>query len=211
MSHELGQGLAHLRLPGDPPQATAVRERAAIDRAGDQLPHVEGVALAVLADPAQRSSAPPVPPVPLRRARRRPRRSVRSSSRRSAPASFHSDTIASGSGSPTRSVAITNALPVLARCSTSAAETGSSSWASSTPSTTGPPAGAFEQGLDAAAHQLEHVVGAHVVREQPGQRPERNCCRAAGRLDPVDDRALDARRPRTPRVPAATCRCPPPR
>jgi hypothetical protein len=59
-----------------------------------------------------------------------------SSSSRCEPASFHSETIASGHGSPERTVATVNAVPVSVRWSTSAADTGSSNCASSTPRTT---------------------------------------------------------------------------
>src|ERR1700750_2408089 len=58
---------------------------------------------------------------------------------RRAVSSFHNDTIASGHGSPARTVASTNAAPDVARCKTSAAEIGSSSCASSTPITTSRP------------------------------------------------------------------------
>lgn len=58
---------------------------------------------------------------------------------RAAPASFHSDSIASGQGSALRTVANTNAVALLIRCRTSAAEVGSSSCASSTPTTSGRP------------------------------------------------------------------------
>ena len=61
-------------------------------------------------------------------------------STRRAPPSFHSATIASGHGSPARTVASTNAVPVVARCCTSVAEVGSRRCASSTPTTTGRPA-----------------------------------------------------------------------
>ncbi len=55
---------------------------------------------------------------------------------RSAPASFQSASIASGVGSPTQIVAITKAPAAVARCSSSAAEAGSSRCASSTATTT---------------------------------------------------------------------------
>ncbi len=64
----------------------------------------------------------------------------RSSSSRCAPASFHSETIASGQGSPERTVATTKTPESVARCSTSAADAGSSRWASSTPRMIGRPA-----------------------------------------------------------------------
>ena len=58
---------------------------------------------------------------------------------RRAVSSFHNDTIASGHCSPARTVTSTNAAPDVARCKISAAETGSSSCASSTPITTSRP------------------------------------------------------------------------
>ena len=63
----------------------------------------------------------------------------RTSGRRCASASFQSDTIASGHGSPTRTVATTKTSALVARCNTRVAETGSRSCASSTPSTTARP------------------------------------------------------------------------
>ena len=58
-----------------------------------------------------------------------------SRSRRAPRLSFHSDAIASGHGSPVRTVASTNAVLVVTRCKTSAADVSSRSWASSTSTT----------------------------------------------------------------------------
>ena len=112
-----------------------------------------------------------------------------SSCMRSAPASFQSDTIASGHGSPVRTVAMTKALPVTVRWSTSAADTGSSSCASSTPMTTLRPSGPLGQRLDAAAHEGEGVARPDAVGDDPGERSERHRRGALRRLHPVDERA----------------------
>ena len=109
---------------------------------------------------------------------------------RRAPASFHSDTIASGHGSPERTVASTNAVPVFVRCRTSAADTGSSSCASSTLSDDAAPAGALDQHVGAVPHQAQRVVRPRVVRDQPGERTERHSRGAARGLHPTDERAV---------------------
>ena len=47
-----------------------------------------------------------------------------------------------------------------------------------------PVAGPLAERVPAAAQELERVVGAHVIRDQVGERAERNRRRAAGRLHP---------------------------
>jgi hypothetical protein len=54
--------------------------------------------------------------------------------------------------------------------------------------------GASAQFLAAASHQRDDVVGANRVGHQIGDSRERNRCRAARRLHPVDERALALRR-----------------
>ena len=129
---ELDEERAHRAAGATAARDRAERERARVERAEHELADVQRVALAALGDPAQRRLLDRTAEGSLDE-RRDGRVVERSSSRRRAPASFHSETIASGQGSPVRTVATTNALPVAVRCSTSAADTGSSSCASSTP------------------------------------------------------------------------------
>ena len=115
----------------------------------------------------------------------------RSSSSRCAPPSFHSETIASGHGSPERTVTTTN-TPArrVAKCSTSAADAGSSNWASSTPSTIGRPAARSRSSSALSRRTLNACSGRTGRRQQTGEGAERDHRRAARRLHPLRHRAL---------------------
>ena len=102
--------------------------------------------------------------------------SLRGSSRL-APASFHSDWIASRTGSPERTVASTNAVEVVAREARARPRPGRAAGRRRRParrSGRGPARGA-RPGCGA---------GARVIRDQVGERAQRNRRRAAGRLHP---------------------------
>ena len=187
---ELAQRGADRRTAREPPQAPVAAQRPGLQRAEHELARVERVALAGRDHPFERAALDRTAEAGLDE--RGDGLVAQPSGARAgcAPASFHSDWIASGTGSPERTVATTNAVEVVARCSTSAAETGSSSCASSTPSTTRRSRGPLAERVPAAAQELERVVGAHVVRDQVGERAERDRRRAAGRLHPDRGQAL---------------------
>ena len=109
---------------------------------------------------------------------------------RSAPASFQSDTMASGHGSPVRTVAMMNALPVTVRCSTSAADTGSSSCASSTPMTTLRPSARSASDSTLRRIRASASLEPDAVGHDPGERSERDRRGALRGLHPVDERAV---------------------
>ena len=97
--------------------------------------------------------------------------------------------IASGAGSPARTVASTNAPPPTGEVEDERGRDRVEPLGVVEPEHEPAPTGALAQRLGAAAHQLERVVRAHVVGDQLREGAERDGGGAARRLHPGDRRA----------------------
>ena len=186
--HQLGQRAAHRRAARESPELSGARERAALQRADDELADVERVAAARLPHPAQRvlldraaerrldqradrvvAERPQLEPAG---ARVLPQRRDRVRARLAGPdGGEHERAAADREMEDERGRDRVEPLGVVE------------------PEHEPAPAGALAQRLGAAAHQLERVVRAHVVRDQVREGAERDGGGAPRRLHPGDRRA----------------------
>jgi hypothetical protein len=189
---ELSERRARRRAPRQPPEPGGLRQRAALERAHDQLAHVEDVALAALVDPAPRhlldrsaerrlgqlarlalGQRPQVDPGGARVLPQRHDRVgtglARAHRRDDERGAGQGEVEHERGGGGIEQVSVVDA------------------------DLDPPSGGALVQRVRAAAHELERVVGPHVAGEEAGQRAERDGRRAARRVDPLDQRAALAR------------------